>query len=413
MASKVSFTKAFIDNLQPALSDNRLTYYDAKVPGLQLRVSKNGIKTFCVYKRIKGGGPERITLGRYPELSIESARKKAMSIISDIAEGKNPADVIRNIKAEMTLDELFKEYEERCAKFNLRPDKAKSNYRLYLSKWGKRKISSIKHQEVDKLHNTIASEIGQVTANIALKLLHVMFNKAKNEWRIWDGPNPAHGIKKFKEKSRDRFIQENELPRFFESLMNEPNTMIRDFILISLLTGARRTNVQEMTWEQINFDSAEWCIPVTKNGTPQTIPLSNEAITILTERKLHNTTSEYVFPGTGKTGHLAEPKTGWARILKRANINNLRIHDLRRTLGSWQAKTGASLVIIGKSLNHKNPSTTAIYARLDIEPVRQSVNNATIAIMKAAGVSSNNKRKNIRYSNYVIGSKRLRNEASD
>jgi integrase len=168
-----------------------------------------------------------------------------------------------------------------------------------------------------------------------------------------------------------------------------------------------------MTWEQVNFDSAEWYIPLTKNGTPQTIPLSNEAMTILTERKKNQPSSKYVFPGTGKTGHLTEPKSGWARILKRAEISDLRIHDLRRTLGSWQAKTGASLVIIGKSLNHKNPSTTSIYARLDIEPVRQSVNNATSAIMKAAGASTQNKRKNVRYSNYVIGSKRLSNEIPD
>ncbi len=83
-------------------------------------------------------------------------------------------------------------------------------------------------------------------------------------------------------------------------------------------------------------------------------------------------------------GHLIEPRKGWQRILERAGIDDLRIHDLRRTLGSWQDKTGASLAIIGKSLNHKNQATTAIYARLDIDPVRDSVNTATSAIMVAA-----------------------------
>jgi integrase len=68
--------------------------------------------------------------------------------------------------------------------------------------------------------------------------------------------------------------------------------------------------------------------------------------------------------------------------------DDLRIHDLRRTLGSWQAKTGASLAIIGKSLNHKNQNTTAIYARLDLDPVRDSVNAATSAMMAAAGVKT-------------------------
>ena len=84
--------------------------------------------------------------------------------------------------------------------------------------------------------------------------------------------------------------------------------------------------------------------------------------------------------------HLVEPKKGWKRILERAKIEDLRIHDLRRTLGSWQAKTGASLAIIGKSLNHKNQNTTAIYARLDLDPVRDSINTATSAMLTAAGL---------------------------
>jgi integrase len=98
--------------------------------------------------------------------------------------------------------------------------------------------------------------------------------------------------------------------------------------------------------------------------------------------------SGFVFPGKGQTGHLAEPKKGWARVLHRAGLSDLRIHDLRRTLGSWQAKQGASLAIIGKSLNHKNQNTTAIYARLDLDPVRHSVNTATDAIMAAAGLKA-------------------------
>jgi integrase len=69
-------------------------------------------------------------------------------------------------------------------------------------------------------------------------------------------------------------------------------------------------------------------------------------------------------------------------------LENLRIHDLRRTLGSWQAKTGASLVIIGKRLNHKDPSVTAIYSRLDLDPVRESVGRATSAMLTAAGLKS-------------------------
>lgn len=385
MDNKINFTKANIEALDLPGAGQRVTYHDTKTAGLQLRVTPSGVKTFSVFRRIKGGQPERVTLGRYPDLTIEQARRKAAEINSAIAEGKNPADAARAAKQEMTLDDLHNEYMTRCAAFNRRPDKPKANYRLYLSAWGKRKLSTIKHEEVDRLHNKIGHKNGVVTANIALKLLHVMFNKAINEWRIWSGENPAHGIKKFPEQSRDRFLQSDELPRFFQALAEEQNEIIRDYVLISLLTGARRTNVLEMRWQDVNFARAEWRIGMTKNGTPQTITLSPEALEVLRNRKSQEG-SAFVFPGHGDSGHLAEPKKGWKRILDRAGIDDLRIHDLRRTLGSWQAKTGASMAIIGKSLNHKNQNTTAIYARLDLDPVRESVDRATSAMLVAGGL---------------------------
>ncbi|MBS0350556.1 MAG: site-specific integrase [Proteobacteria bacterium] len=175
------------------------------------------------------------------------------------------------------------------------------------------------------------------------------------------------------------------LPRFFAALAEEPNETIRDYILLSILTGARRSNLLAMKWEEISWERAEWRIHTTKNEDPQTVTLSEEAMVIL-ERRRPSASSEYVFPGSGRTGHLVEPKKGWRRVLGDAEINNLRMHDLRRTLGSWQAKTGASLTIIGKSLNHKSLQATAIYARLDLDPVRESVEKATNAILTAAGL---------------------------
>lgn len=387
MAKKIIFNKSNIEALPIPEADKRDTYLDAKISSLQIRVTPSGTKTFSVFRRIKNGKPERVTLGRYPDMTIEQARKMAAEINLQMITGKSPAEIVRESKREMTLEDLFLEYMERRAAFNRRPDKPKDTFRLYLSDWGKRKLSSIKHEEVDRLHKKIGRNNGQVTANIVLKLLHVMFNKAINEWRIWKGENPAHGIAKFPEQSRDRFLQSDELPRFFKSLAEEENETIRDYVLISLLTGARRSNVLSMKWPDINFDRQEWRIPETKNGMPQTVTLSPEALEILHSRKATND-SEFVFPGTGKSGHLEEPKKGWKRILERARIEDLRIHDLRRTLGSWQAKTGASLAIIGKSLNHKNQNTTAIYARLDLDPVRDSVNKATSAMMGAGGLTN-------------------------
>ena len=138
-----------------------------------------------------------------------------------------------------------------------------------------------------------------------------------------------------------------------------------------------------MSWNDINFTENSWKIQETKNGESQTIHLSEQVLFILKKRNLEKS-SEWVFLShTSASGHIEEPKKAWKRILKAAGINDLRIHDLRRTLGSWQAATGANSYIIGKSLGHKTQQATAIYARLNLDPVRESVNKATGAMIKA------------------------------
>lgn len=386
--NKINFTKAALDSLPVPVEGQRATYHDIKTNGLQLRVTHTGVKTFSLFRRVKNGSPERVTLGRYPDTTLEQARKEAIRLNGLLVQGINPNTDARALKTETTLQELFDDFlrHRRNKRGAFLSEKTKRSYRydfsLYLAKWGKRQLSQFKDTDFGKLHAEIGKE-HPTTANRVIALSSSLFGYAA-EKKLFKGENPAHGIKKYSETKRDRFLQSDELPIFFKALAEEPNVTLRDYFLISLLTGARRSNVQEMQWKQIHFDRGEWIVPVTKNGEPQTVHLGAEAVEILKARLGNG--SIWVFPGTGVTGHLVEPKNAWARLLERSGIENLRIHDLRRTLGSWQAKTGASLAIVGKSLNHKSPSTTAIYARLDLEPVRESVNRATGAILAAAGI---------------------------
>jgi integrase len=335
-----------------------------------------------LYRKVQGK-PERITIGRYPDLTIEQARKQVDQLNAKIAGGINPNEEKRAIRNEITLRELFNQYMDRHAKAYKKSWQGDQNqFRLYLSGWANRKLSTIRKHHIQKLHANIGAEKGTYAANRLLALLNIMFNKAI-DWG-WEYPNPAHGIKKFKEKTRERFIQADELPRFFKALSEEQNSYAQDYVMLSLLTGARRANIEAMRWDQINFEQATWTIPETKTGDSHTVPLVPEAIEILQKRR--NSFNPWVFPSKSKSGHLVEPKTMWKRILTRAGIKDLRIHDLRRSLGSWQAATGANLSVIGKTLAHKNVSTTAIYARLNIDPVRESMNKATQAMLDAAKI---------------------------
>ncbi|ETD90861.1 tyrosine-type recombinase/integrase [Rhodobacter capsulatus] len=378
MASEtLNFTKAALAKLAPAPKGAKLYYYDEREAGLVLAVTAGGAKSFYLYKRIEGR-PERLLLGRFPDLSIENARKAAQEAKGQIAQGVNPQKERRAVRDEMTFGALFDEYLEKYSKVHKRSwayDEREVN--KFLSHWFKRKISSIDKTEVERLHARIGKENGPYQANRLLERIRSIFNKAI-DWG-WAGVNPAVGIQKFREKSRDRFLQPDELPRFFEALSHEPNEAARDFFMLSLLTGARKSNTLAMRWKDINFTTETWRIEETKNADPLTVHLPRQAVDLLKARKLASD-SPWVFPADSASGHLADPKKAWARILKEAGIENLRIHDLRRTLGSYQAATGANGYIIGKSLGHRSQQSTAIYARLNLDPVRASVNKATEAM---------------------------------
>lgn len=377
-----NFTKKVLDTIELPSTSKRYYFYDTKIRGLELMVTEQGTKSFKVYRKFNGK-PVRVTLGKYPEMTVENARNEAQSVIAKMLRGSNPNEDKKNIRSEITFGDMFHLFMERHSIQNKKTWKEdESSVNNLLSNWFSKQLSSITKQEVQLVHEKIKNENGLYRANRMLARIRVIYSKAI-EWG-WVGINPSQGVKKFKEKSRDRFLHSDELPRFFESVEAETNTTIKDYIYISLFTGARKSNVLAMRWEDINFERREWLIPETKNGESLRVHLTGEVLSILQTRLEQYPKGEWVFESIGKTGHLVEPKSGWKRILQRAEIKDLRLHDLRRTLGSWQAATGANSYIIGRSLGHKNPQSTAIYARLSIDPIKDSVEKATQAMLKHA-----------------------------
>ena len=381
--TSLNFTKKSLDALRLPPQGKRLYVYDTKVRGLELMTTAAGAKSFKVYRKFQNR-PIRITLGKYPEMTIEQARNEAQRVIAEMIKGKNPNEEKKKLRAETTLGEMFDLYMERYSKPQKKTWAAdEKDIPRFFGCWFQRKLSAITRQEIQALHEKTGQENGHYQANCALKRIRAVYNKAI-EWG-WDGVNPTQHIKKFKEKSRDRFLHPDELPRFFESLDQMPNDTIRDYIYVSLFTGVRKSNVLAMRWEDIYFERREWLVPETKNGDPLRVCLMDSVIDILNARLEKYGKREWVFEGSGKTGHLTSPKDAWKKILQRVGIKDLRLHDLRRTLGSWQAATGANSYMNGYSLGHKSPQATAIYARLNIDPVRDAIEKATGAMLLAKG----------------------------
>lgn len=385
-ATKFRLTEERISKLPRPEKGKRQYYRDTEVAGFQVCVTDTGTKTFYVVRKLDGKA-EYIRIGRYPdEIKPKAARERAAAINADIVKGKNPNELKRNRRSEMTLGELFEYYMEHHSRlYNRRPQNNESNYKLYLSHWSHRKLSSITRMDVVKLHTKHGKKIGEVTANHTIKLLRAVFNKGI-EWEIYRGDNPAGKIKLFPTEARERFLTPDELPRFLNAVLAEPNETCRDSILMALLTGARKENLLTMEWSQINLQQGLWRIPETKNGFPLVIPLVSQAIAILSRRELSKV-SKWVFPGVGKAGHLMDPKKAFKRILDEAKIEGFRFHDLRRTHGSYMAMTGANLSAIGKALGHRNQASTHIYARLTDDSVLQNTSKAVDEMFGIAGVN--------------------------
>lgn len=388
---RLKFTDKAVSALVPTA--DRVEYVDTEITGLRLRVTRTGVKTFSLLRRVRNGPMERLTLGRFGDIKCEQARTKAEVLAGLIAGRANPADVVRAHKGEPTFADLFGEYMTNHAKVKKRTwQEDERKYELYLAAdLGKKKITRIKRADVAAIHAKITKKGHPAVANRVKALVSVVFSYAvKRELLV---ANPAKGVASNPEVERERFLQPGELPQLFTALAAEPNAHFRDYFALALLTGARRGNLSAMRWADVDLASAVWRIPgaVSKNGQPLSVPLVPEACEILIQRHSADDKTEYVFPAQrddSTLGHVSGERRAWLRILARAGLDHLRIHDLRRTMGSWQARTGASLIVIGKSLGHRSQQATAVYARLDIDPVRQSMQTAASAMLEAGGLKA-------------------------
>ena len=371
-------TKQVIDET-PFPSAGQVFVRDTELAGFALRVTKSR-KSFILEKRIRGR-MRRLTIGPYGPLTVDQARKLAATHVGAIAQGGDPAQVRQDRLHEPTFGDLTDQYLERHAprKRSARDDRGMLE--THLMGFRTRKLTDLSRNDVARLHAKVGAT-APYRANRLVSLLRKMFNLAR-DWGLYAGENPATRIQLFREESRNRFVQPEEFPRLFQAIGEEPNLYIRSVLLTALLTGARRAEVLTMRWEDLSLTRAEWRIPQTKAGRSHLLPLPQTLVAMLGRLPRANG-SPYVFPGQNGADHLQNMKRAWDRIRVKAGMQDVRFHDLRRTLGSWLAGSGESLHLIGKVLNHRDPSTTAIYAQLNLDPVRQALERNAMKMLGAA-----------------------------
>jgi integrase len=406
--SKTKFTKKLIEDLEP--KERRYNVLDSDTRGLGCVVHPSGQKVFYHVRKVQGW-PQRVTLGAFPEMTLDDARGKASELNGKLSkwksndyEGPNPSTKPKRIS---TLGQVLDHYVEHHLKGNAKnPDHAikyaKWQFDSYLASWRNRQLGTILREHVRELHAEIAKKHGDVTANRTLTFLRTLFYHAIHpDVALWVGVNPCAKPEKIlattPEESRDRTIKRDEAPQFFKALLNEPHRDLRDFILLALSTGQRRGAIFAMAWNQIDWEKRLWTIPARnrkgkKGRGGHIVPLTPVAFKVVKSRAdMHE---DWVFPGAKQDKHLVTIKKPWKRFLERAGLAeaDLRVHDLRRSLATAEGDTGASTEAIKKTLGHAEDSkATEIYDRSDRQDEVRNAMSAALRDMLAAGKVSQKK----------------------
>ncbi len=379
----MKLTKAIIDkatyvgNQAPSGAWPRFVLWDAALPGFGMRVFPSGVKTFVVFFRVNGR-QRFMTVGRYGVLTLDQARDACKEILVRVSKSQDPLAERQTIRKAETFGELWESYLENHAKAKKRSwlEDQRRFDRCVPETWKSRKVESITTKDIETLHFKVGQR-SKVEANRTLALLSKMFSYVRLE-------NPCKGIEKWDEVKRDRWLTREELLRLRDAIANEPNLFIKAGVWLLLLTGIRKGELLKAQWADVDFTNRILTLRKTKNGKQHVVPLSAEAISIL-ETLPRTTGNPYVLPG-GKDGRpLVNIYKPWYRILEDANLNDVHIHDLRRSFASMIVQSGKSLQLVSKLLNHSNTRTTETYAYLADKQSRDAVESHGSAIRDLIG----------------------------
>lgn len=372
MPASFKLTKAAVDRYQLPAGKSDVTLWDADLAGFAMRVHAGGRRTWGVSYRARSGQQRRVSLGRYPEMGADDARKAAKAILGKVAEGADPAGEARAARAAEAeaeppapvhdiFDRVLTAYIEHYAKPNTREKSWRETERILkkeaLPAWKGKRIGDITRQDVQSLLEAVVDRGSPIMANRVLAAVRKLF-----AWVAAGGPrgfaidrSPCENIKPpAAERSRDRVMTDAEIRvlwRAFDGL-GFPFGPLLKFLLV---TGQRREEVAGLPWSEIDLEARLWTLPRerAKNNVQHGVPLSPEAVSILSSLPRRG---DLVFSTTGQT-----PPSGFSKIKTRVDKSLGEAvpwtwHDFRRTAASGMAGLGVALPVIEKLLNHTSGS---------------------------------------------------------
>lgn len=268
---------------------------------------------------------------------------------------------------------VFSEFAERYLDEHARPYKKtwrqdeRRIRRYILPRLGQMSVRDIGPREVTSLHTSLGRT--PYAANRCLEIVIKMLRLAQ-EWGYYSRGKAIPSVRAYPELPRDRFVNLEEMERLSAAINSLRSRQMRTLLWLYLLTGVRKNELLALEWKDVCLEPGELRLGVTKNGQPHYLPLSEPAVVLLRDLPRCGI---FVFPGTEPGTHRTVFDKPWNRVRAQANLNDVRLHDLRRTVGSWLAQSGIPLGLIGRVLNHRSSKSTEIYARFACDDVKRAL----------------------------------------
>ncbi len=377
-------TKRTVDALKP--HERERVVWDDDLKGFGVRVHPSGRKVFIVKTRY-GGRVIKMTIGPHGAVSPAYARVRAAEIVTDARAGKNPAG--RRSRA-LTMRDLGKRFLNDYVPDHCKPSTAEEyrrSVKLFIDpRIGNLRVPDVQRSHIAALHHDMRETPYQ--ANRTLGVLSKIFNLAEL-WELRpDGSNPCRHVKRFKEEKRERFLSDEEYQRLGSTLREieaeglETTSAIAAIRLL-MLTGCRLSEIQKLRWEHVDLDAGELRLPDTKTGA-KVVHVGDPAIAVLRGIDRQED-GPWVIAGRKPGNHLTDLQHPWRRIRARAELEDVRIHDLRHSFASGGLLVGEGLPMIGKLLGHTQVQTTARYAHLANDPIKSAANRIASRIAEVTG----------------------------
>jgi integrase len=384
-------TKRNVDSTEAEPGD--VFVWDTEVKGFGLKVTPKGRKVYLLQYRLPGSSTRRYTIGVHgAPWTPDGARNEAIALLGQVSRGEDPAEVRQATRADPTIAELCDLYlaEGVATKkaSTVTADRARIG-RHVKPVLGRKQLRSLTRADVTRFLSDVASgktavdertrkrgraivRGGPIAANRALATLSAVLGFANERGMRAD--NPVRGVKKFKEGRRTRFLSNDEIARLGEVLrateLEGGNPFAIAALRLLILTGCRKNEILSLRWEEVDIGSGFLRLSDSKTGA-KPVYLGAPARALLAELP-RQSGNPYVICGDKPGGHFVGLQKIWTNVRVKAGLDDVRLHDLRHSFASVAARSGESLLVIGKVLGHSTSSATSRYAHLSEDPVRNA-----------------------------------------